>query len=249
MRRLPLPLAALALLAAGCQLKTANYTDDQAIPLEEGRSDSLILSVSLDYPVGGAGEEILTAITGSILNTAFDMEDVDPASVSETAVRYEDNLKDEYFTENGGRPAGEEGALSWEDRINGSFSGKYKEFDSYMVEYHSVRGNSMEEDLSMTPIVFRRKTGRIVSEEEFFADGYRDPVAALIQAALPEALENNEEDLAAVFDPSGVGPNGLYEVTRDGVTWYYQPYEIAPLSLGVISVFVPWKELTPYIRK
>ena len=105
MKRL-LPFAALLFLAAGCTLKTANFTDDQAIPLGEGRADSLILSVSLDYPVKGTGEEALAAITSGILNAAFDLEDVDPTSVDETAVRYEDNLKDEYFNENGDLPAG-----------------------------------------------------------------------------------------------------------------------------------------------
>ena len=45
-----------------------------------------------------------------------------------------------------------------------------------------------------------------------------------------------------------MGPNGVYEVTKDGVTWYYLPYDIAPFSVGVISVSVPWKELKPYVR-
>lgn len=243
-----IPIAALLLLAAGCQLRTATFTDDQAIPLEEGRGDSLILSVSLDYPVKGAGEEVLTAITGGILNAAFDMEDIDPTSVNETAIRYEDNLKDEYFTENGDLPDGKGGIFSWEDRINGYFSGKYKGFDSYMVEYYSFRGG-VHGISTMTPVVFRRKTGQVVPEDEFFADGYREPVAAIIRAHIPEALENDEDILADLNDPDSIGPNGSYEVTKSGVTWYYQPYEIAPYYVGVIIVTVPWNELKPYLRK
>ena len=247
MKRL-LSLAAILALAAGCGLKTANYSDEQTIPLEEGRADSLILSVSIDYPVKGVGEEALTAITTGILNTAFDMEDLDPSSVEQTAIRYEDNLKDEYFNENGEQPASEAGILSWEDRVNGYFSGKYKGYDSYMVEYYNFRGGPHGLN-TMTPVVFERKTGRIIPEEEFFVDGYREGVAELIQAHLPEALENDEEALGALFEPALVGPNGLYEITKDGVTWYFQPYDIAPYYLGVISVSVPWKELKPFVRK
>ncbi len=243
-----LPLAALLLLAAGCNLKTANFTDDQAIPLGEGRADSLILSVSLDYPVKGTGEEALAAITSGILNAAFDLEDIDPTSVDETATRYEDNLKDEYFNENEDLPAGEGGILSWEDRINGYFSGRYKGYESYMVEYYNFRGGAHGIN-TMTPIVFQRKTGRIVPEDEFFADGYRDPVGALIRNHIPEALENDEDVLSDLDDPESIGPNGSYEVTREGVTWYYQPYEIAPYYVGVIIVTVPWNELKPYLRK
>ena len=243
-----LPFAAAVLLVAGCGLKTATYADDQAMPLLEGHTDSLILSISLEYPVKGAPEEVLNKISNGILGVAFDLEEVEPGTVEETAVRYEDNLKDAYFNENlEYAENGESGIFSWEDRINGYFSGSYGQFESYMVEYFNFRGGVHGMN-TMTPVVFDRKTGDVVPEEAFFADGYLAPVAALIQAHLPEALDNDEEALANLFEPEKVGPNGLYEVTKEGCTWYWQPYVIAPYYLGVISVFVPWKELKPYVR-
>ena len=240
-----LPLAAALLLAAGCNLRTATYSDEQMTPLAEGQTDSLIQSISIEYPVKGAKEEVLAKMEDGILNAAFDMEEL-PGSVEETALRYEDNLKDEYFNEYEGQK-GMAGARTWEDHVNGYFSGRYKQFLSYMVEVYSDRGG-VHGYSTMTPLVFDRKTGDIVPEEAFFADGYREPVAALIRAHLPEALEGDEEALAAVSDPNTVGPNGVYEVTKDGVTWYYLPYDIAPFSVGVISVSVPWKDLKPYVR-
>lgn len=234
-------------LTNGCQMTTANYTDEQAIPLMEGRADSLLLSISLDYPVKGMSDEAREAITHGILHAAFDMEE-EPGNVEETALRYEDNLKDEYFTDNEDVQGAEPGLLSWEDRINGYFSGRSGHYTSYMVEYYSYRGG-VHGINTMSPVVFDRRTGEIVPEEAFFADGYRTPVAALIQARLPEALEGDEESLDALFEPDLVGPNGNYEVTKDGVTWYYQPYDIAPYYLGVISVTVPWKELKGWVRE
>ena len=240
-----LPFLAVLVLATGCQLKTETYSDEQAMPLAEGQTDSLIMSVSIEYPVRGAGEEILAKMEDGILNAAFDMEEI-LGNVEETATRYEDNLKDEYFNEYEGSE-GESGVRSWEDHVNGYFSGRYGHFVSYMVEFYGFRGGAHGSN-TMTPVVFDRKTGEIVPEEEFFADGYRDPVAALIQAHLPEALEGDAEALAAVFEPDLLAPNGLYELTKDGVTWYYQPYDIAPYYLGVISITVPWKELKPFVR-
>ena len=240
-----LPFLAVLVLATGCQLKTETYSDEQAMPLAEGQTDSLIMSVSIEYPVRGAGEEILAKMEDGILNAAFDMEEI-LGNVEETATRYEDNLKDEYFNEYEGSE-GESGVRSWEDHVNGYFSGRYGQFLSYMVELYNFRGGAHGIN-TMTPVVFDRKTGDVVPEEVFFADGYREPVSALLQAHLPEALEGDEEALAAVFEPDLLAPNGLYEVTKDGVTWYYQPYDIAPYYLGVISITVPWKELKPYIR-
>jgi hypothetical protein len=238
-----LPLAALALLAGSC-LRTTTFSDEQSIPLAEGLADSLIMSVSIEYPVKGPKEEVLANFEKGILSAAFDLEEL-PGDVEETALRYADNLKDEYFTEYEGSE--DAGVRSWEDRVNGYFSGRYGRFISYMVELYNFRGGVHGMN-TMTPVVFERKTGEVIPENEFFADGYRDPVAALIQAHLPEALEGDEEALATIFEPDLVGPNGNYEVTKDGVTWYYQPYDIAPYYLGVISVTVPWKELKPYVR-
>jgi hypothetical protein len=240
-----LPFLAILFLATGCQLKTTTYSDEQAMPLAEGQSDSLLMSVSVEYPVKGADEEVLAKIEDGILNTVFDMEEL-PGSVEETALRYEDNLKDEYFNEYEGQEGGS-GTRTWEDHVNGYFSGRYKQFLSYMVEIYSFRGG-VHGINTMTPVVFDKNTGDVVPEEAFFADGYREPVAALLQAHLPEALENDKDALAAVFEPGLLGPNGLYEVTKDGVTWYYQPYDIAPYYLGVISITVPWNELKPYVR-
>ena len=81
-----LAFAAAVLLMTGCQLKTATYADDQAIPLEEGQTDSLIMSVSLEYPVKGAPAEVIDKISHSILTTAFDLEE-EPGEVIETAHR------------------------------------------------------------------------------------------------------------------------------------------------------------------
>ena len=240
-----LAFAAVVLLMTGCQIKTATYADDQAIPLEEGQADSLIMSVSLEYPVKGASAEAVEKMSQSILAAAFDLEE-EPGTVEETARRYEDNLKDGYFNEY--ENVKEVGIRSWEDRVNGYFSGKYGPFVSYMVEYYGFRGGA-HGIATMTPVVFNSKTGDLVPEEEFFVEGYRNPVAGLIRNHLLDALEGDEEALATIFEPDLVGPNGNYEVTKDGVTWYYQPYDIAPYDLGVISVTVPWKELKPYVLK
>ena len=240
-----LPCAAALLLVTGCNLRTTTYSDEQATPLGEGQADSLYQTVSIEYPVKGAPEEVLAKIEAGILNAAFDMEEL-PGDVEETATRYVDNLKDEYFNEYEGQE-GMAGARSWEDHVNGYFSGRYKQFLSYMVEIYSDRGG-VHGLSTMNPVVFDKNTGDIVPEEAFFADGYREPVTALIRKHLPEALEGDEEALAAISDPELVGPNGVYEVTKDGVIWYYQPYVIAPFSLGVISISVPWNELKPYVR-
>ena len=123
------------LLLAGCQgLKTENYSETLKQPLSADGQDTLSIQISLDYPVKGAPEEALAAMTRNIATVAFDQE-ADLPTIDEMARRYEEQLTDQYFDENASlKGKAEAGALSWEDNINGYFSGRYKKFDVYVIE-------------------------------------------------------------------------------------------------------------------
>ena len=45
-----------------------------------------------------------------------------------------------------------------------------------------------------------------------------------------------------------VRPNNNFAPEADGVRWYFQPYEVGPYALGIVSALVTWKELEPYLR-
>ena len=116
-----------------------------------------------------------------------------------------------------------------------------------MVEYYTFQGGPHGEG-TMAPLVLDLNSGEVVEEADFFADGYERPVGALIRKRLPEALDGDEQLLADIYDLESVAPNGNFEVTSAGVTWYFNPYDIAPYYMGVIRVTVPWNELTDYLR-
>ena len=244
------PLIPALLLLAGCQnLKTENYSETLKQPLAAESTDTLSIQISLDYPVKGASEEALAAMTRNIATFAFDQE-ADLPTIDELAQRYEAQLTDQYLDEN--RPLvgkTENGILSWEDSINGYFSGRYKNYDVYVIEYYSYRGGAHGMN-SLTPIVLDHETGDVVAEPAFFKDGYQARIAPLLQEELRrEILENPEgaEDYESLYVKE-ITPNGCYDVGKNGVTWYYQPYEIGPYYLGVISVTLPWAAIKDQIR-
>jgi len=233
---------ALAACAGGP--KTDVFSEEMVIPLEEGRPDSLVVSISLEYPVGK--EPCDSLMTAGIIAAAFDLEG-DPGPVGESAARYESALAELYLLEGSDRLRGEaadDPVLSWEDRINGYFTARNKGFLSYMIEYYSFRGG-VHGVGTMIPLVFCEETGAVVPEKEFFIDSYAEPLSALLSAQLEKTLDREAFD--ALFEKN-IAPNGNYEPNRDGVTWYYQPYEIGPYFLGVISVSLPWSALEGLTR-
>lgn len=245
MRRVLFPAALLALLLSACNpIKTQAYEDDLVMPLAENSADSLFFVISLEYVTGGAAPEAQEAMNRAILQQAFDLEEPD-GSLEEIAVRYRENLIDEYLGENSGVNAA--GILTWEDKINGVFTGGCRSWQNYLLSYYSYRGGAHGIQ-TVSQLVFDEKTGALVAEEDLFADGYKEPVAALLQEAVKRDMEAEDPELLPLVEMESVAPNGNFSVGRGGVQWIFQPYEVGPYALGLVMATVPWDALKPYLK-
>ena len=233
----PLLAAALLALQACDGLQTARYEDDLALPREEESADTLLLSIDLEYVTKGPSEEAVEQMNSVILTQAFDLED-GPGTVEETAVRYRENLIDEYLTES---------RFTWEDRISGLFTEKYKGWRNYLLTYYSFRGGAHGIQ-TLSQIVFDAKTGAVLGEGDFFSEGYQEPVAQLLRKAVRETMTSEAPELLELVQMDAIGPNGNFSVGKDGMEWVFQPYEAGPYALGIISATLDWESLKPYLK-
>ena len=231
----------VALAVIGCRngIYTGLYTDDMAMPAREGSADSLLLSISLEELRGG---EIKDVVNNTIVNLAFDYSEDRVSSLEESAALYRESLIDEYLTENGGPDT-----TTWDDRINGNFNGQYKDWINYVLSYYSYRGGAHGIQ-TVSPIVFDAKTGAVVSEQDLFAPGYEAPVAALLKEAVRASMEVEDEELLSLVDMELVAPNNNFSVSSSGIEWIFQPYEVGPYALGIVSATLDWKQLKPYLK-
>ena len=244
MKRILFFVSALLLLASCDMVRTETYQDDLVMPLEEGQADSLFFSVSLEYVVTGMKVEIRQSINKAIVAQAFDLEGGD-GTLEETAIRYRENLIDEYMNENA---VLENGVRSWEDRLTGAFQQKYKKYMNYLVSYYSFRGGAHGIQ-TLSQIVFDAKTGEQVHEADLFVPGYEEPVAQLLRLAVKSAMEQEDPELMQLVNLEEVRPNGNFSLHEDGVEWLFQPYEVGPYALGIVSATLSWEDLTPFVKQ
>ena len=244
MKRILFFVSALLLLASCDMVRTETYQDDLVMPLEEGQADSLFFSVSLEYVVTGMKVEIRQSINKAIVAQAFDLEGGD-GTLEETAIRYRENLIDEYMNENA---VLENGVRSWEDRLTGAFQAKYKNYMNYLVSYYSFRGGAHGIQ-TLSQIVFDAKTGEQVHEADLFAPGYEEPVAQLLRMAVKSAMEQEDPELMQLVNLEEVSPNGNFSLHEDGVEWLFQPYEVGPYALGIVSATLTWEDLRPFMKQ
>ena len=230
-------LAVLALLCSCNRFQVQRYEDDLVMPRADNSKDSLFLSIELEYAAKGLSPEVLEQINGTILTQAFDLED-GPGTVEEAAIRYRENLIDEYLTE---------ADFSWEDHLTGVFTEDYRNWKNYLLTYYSFRGGAHGIQ-TVSHLVFDKTTGQTLSEADLFADGYNKPVAALMQKAVHDAMEKEDAELLDLVVLDAIGPNGNFAVSDKGVEWAFQPYEVGPYALGIVTASLGWEQLKPYLK-
>ena len=252
-------LAALAVLAAACfwkkdKLVKETYEEYLMVPMAENALDSLDIQISLEYPVGGLEDSVRTKVIENLLFAAFDVN-YDLPSVDSAAVHYRNDLIEEYLqtqeeyasfiSEN--NTVMENNLFCWRDYVNGYFTGQdYKGLITYVVELQHDRGG-VHPNNTVNATVFNRTTGDVVVEADLFNEGFEEKVAELLDKHLLQALDGDEDALQAVY-PDVLSCNGNFEVGKEGITFYYNPNEIAPSYLGVIAVRIPWSELQGQLK-
>ncbi len=237
MKRIFPLMAALLALQACDGFKTDIYEDDLALPRAEESADTLFLSINLEYVAQGPSREATERMNQAILVQAFDLEEGE-GSVEETAARYREGLIDQYLNE---------GDFSWEDHLQGSFTQKYKGYRNYTFSYYNFRGGAHGIQ-TVSQIVFDGKSGEVLSEGDFLADGYEKPVAELLREAVRRSMTAEAPELVELVMMDAIVPNGNFSVGKNGMEWFFQPYEAGPYALGIVSATLGWDQLKPYLK-
>jgi hypothetical protein len=137
----------------------------------------------------------------------------------------------------------------WSYNVEGTFSDSFQDLQTYNV-FSDVFLGGAHGMQSLIPHVINLKTGEEIEESDLFNEGYEEPVADLIKAALQKEWGSPEDSDSAysAMEEEGMVPNGCFSVSEDGVTWFYQPYVIACYAQGIVEAFVSWDDLKPYVN-
>ena len=233
---------AAANVSCSNEFKSEKIEISEQFALKDGRTDSLDFSVSAEFPVAGlkaeAGLNISTALTEALFGEDYMAMNPDAA-----AKAYKEDLEKEYRVENlpmTEMEGLEDSSLSWAEYIQGSFTYVGDDVVSYLATRYSYSGGAhgMTSEVAYN---FDRKTGDSILEESFFKDGYVGKLTRLLTAHLPESLES-PADTSMLFLKE-IEPNGNFSIGENGITYIYNQYEIAPYSMGIIRISIPWEEL------
>ena len=94
------------------------------------------------------------------------------------------------------------------------------------------------------------ETGRVISLGEIFEGDYETALTAILTSKI-KAVSNisQEQKLSASgFFVDEIKPSPNFYITRNGIGFYYNHYEIAPYSNGPTDLFLPFGEIKKLLK-
>ena len=120
---------------------------------------------------------------------------------------------------------------------------------SYAVEYSDYEGgahgsyNIMYTNIDLNELV-------TISEEDLFVPNYYNSLTDNIVKSLMKQYDAEIPDsllMRGFFTIDDIVPNNNFWLSDSGIHYSYNQYEIAPYSMGVIDVVVPYSEISDII--
>ena len=93
-------------------------------------------------------------------------------------------------------------------------------------------------------MLFDLATGNLVHEDDLFVEGYRPKLTELLETYVVN-FEYYEEDFLLV---DSIEPNDNFSVNEDGITYFFNPYEITAYAYGIVDITIPWDALKEILK-
>lgn len=208
--------------------------------------------LTMEYPEKYPNAEILKKIQREFVIT-FLGEKYDNLFPKEAADKYEaDYLSDYMSLENVYKEEPENVGvwMNYEQILDNKILFNKNNFLSYGVNLYTFTGGA--HGMSSTVYqVLDLKTAMPIKLNDIFEDRNLDKVEELIKMALAQKLGYNttvklEDD---GYDVAAIVPTENFYINEEGITWLYNPYEIAAYVVGKSEVAVKYADLLIYMKE
>ena len=121
---------------------------------------------------------------------------------------------------------------------------------SVRIDYSDYTGGAHGSS-SKNCYVINLLTDKLLQESDIFYDDYNDKITKIILDKITATNEvKRPKDLENIgFNVEDIIPNGNFLADDKGITYIYNQYEIAPYVMGITTVFLPYEEISVFMKK
>lgn len=122
---------------------------------------------------------------------------------------------------------------------------------TYFIDMYNFEGGAHGLTQLLT-LNFDKATGKTLTLDDVMVPGYKVKLNELLQKALMDKADckdiNELHDKGYLFSME-MYPSSNFILGKDGITFIYNPYEIAPYALGRIELTISNSTLEPLLKK
>ncbi|MDR0429274.1 MAG: DUF3298 and DUF4163 domain-containing protein [Tannerellaceae bacterium] len=262
-------LLLISVLMTGCRhdkkMSVTNKIEFDSISVNEtyhmmGKPDNPNCNLQLKfiYPVKFDNKEVLRAIQKQFVSAHMG-EMYEELSPEEAVQKYTNIYLDDYKSLE--KDFKEETERSHSDHVTSWFS-YYEIFSNeikynmndllcYSIYFENYTGGAHGAH-SLVNYVLNLKTGEVMTEKDIFVEDFQDAIAQMLvdKIAGQNEVENAKElENVGFFSADEIFPNSNFLVDEEGITYYFNEYEIAAYVVGITSVKLPYGEIRHLLRK
>ncbi|MBK5196601.1 MAG: DUF3298 domain-containing protein [Proteiniphilum sp.] len=228
----------------------------QQIPLLQGNDTTLPFAdveISFTYPVKFRNAESLARLQQIFQGTFFGEMRYDSLTPREATERYMEEYTTRYeslsnsYYEDKARLEGEMPLWYWYSMSNSNkILFRSDSLLSYAVEYSDYEGGAHGSYRILYTSIDLNELNTISEEDLFVPDYYKPLTEKIIERLMDQYKADNPDSLLmrGFFTIEDIVPNNNFWLNEEGIHYSYNQYEIAPYSMGVINVTVPYADLS-----
>jgi len=238
-----LPFTATETYPLGTMAFRVVYMNDKTLLTGKANSPVASLNLSLLLPVDYPVDHVADSVTAFVYEDFFEKA----SPVTDPAILFNET-REQYFTnyKTSNADIYQEGAASFDWKKIKEMRILHNEHEILSTECYNYGFTGGAHGLSVSKFrVIDLKDGHQISLGEIFRENYDNDLRDIINFAARKKynLERNQSLVEAGFFSEFIDAGPNFYITKDGIGFYYNQYEIAPFALGPIDIFVNYQEL------
>jgi len=241
----PVPAETLTLKPCSLHVKTYLHNDPNNISLD--------MSLSLQFPSEFSDQKILSRVRAIVQEDFFPEADSMFTSGQALLEAYAADYK--RFFDATETTYGEDGSVdssrSWTNQVSMTVHYNQNYLFSYSLLTEQYTGGAHGGKTWVNRVIDLR-TGESIDEDELFATEAKKQLTELIIHKIMNqyhATQLSDLEDIGFFGISDLTLNHNFYLDDKGLTYTYNEYEIAAYAVGAVHVFIPYEELTGFLKE